>query len=274
MATFIADTVDDSQLDYGNTSITKVRGGIVTGLAGDPSTALEQCIDAATDAGISLGSTATIAGRTLILSRLIAKPFSADSARCQLVYNNDWGAAATAYVITVDNYEQSYQTDLIPGTRVPMYIDPWQDVGDPAGVVAGDNFTAVFTRTITDVTISGIKAGSETPEYKQSVNKVNAADWYDYPRAWWKVTRGQTSISKYSGYFSFLLGASAKGDEDWSEIGTLVNRATGRKVLVTPSDLAAMLAENYVHGIIKKVNGAIRVGPYHPLEFTTIFPAL
>lgn len=278
MATFLADTVEDSQLDYQLGSVSKTRGGLVTGIAGDPATALEQCLDAVNAAGIPLGHTMAVGGINVIYRRLVVKPVSADTCRVQLVYDNVTGAVPTAFIIRIRTYEQAYQTDLIPGTRVPIHIPAWTNMGipgvltgDSSDMVRGDNVTFTFSRSITEYAVSGLRYGSTPPNYMDSVNKANSDNFLGRAAGWWKITEGATELSKYSGYYNFLLTAASKNDEDYSEIGILRNKITGHKIRITDADLALLLSPDYAFGIISTVNGGIRVGPYRTTNFASLF---
>lgn len=266
---FIPDSVDDSRLEYEPSKPVLTRGGYVTGLNPPASGALEQVFTAT---GMPpLGQRATIGGTTILLRKILAVPVSQDTLRVQLIYDNEGGTTGL-YVIESKAFEQSYQTDLVPGTRDAIHIDDWVNPNDDKDTVKGDNVVITITRTMREVTVTGTKPGINPPmTFENAVGYANDGPWRGLATGYWRVTDGGTSISKYQGYYNFHCSALSKGNEDWSEIGILVSTKTGRKIKVDPDDLQQLLQPDYSYGIISNKPGIIRVGPYDTTNFSSLF---
>jgi len=271
--TFIPDTVEGSEIDITSARPTKTRGGLVTGINGDPATALDQILAACTAAGFALGSTATFGGVTVYLHRIVARTFSDDSARVQLIYDSDFGGTSTAYIITFQGYEQAYQNNRLPGTRIPLLVPKWTDPADANNSVQADLATATFSYPMRQVTVSGIKIGSPPAPgtYDGFIGYGNASTFLGLPVGYWKIVSGGSSISKYSGYYSYNLSAVTKNIEDWSQIFTLFNHKAQIYVTIAATNDASLKSPAYSNGIIASVPGGLRVGPYPLTNYFSLF---
>ena len=267
-AIFTPDTVEGSSIDYGYGQSAKIRGGLVTGITGDPATALDQCLFAS---GMpTLGHQIIVGASSLIFRNLKATAVSGDTCRVQLVYDNNTGLQPSAYTIDSRSFEQSFQTDLLPGTRQPLRVDLWTNPDDSSDKIPGDNVTFTFSRTMRVLSVSGLKYGNPPTTYEEKVGYANDAPWRGKPIGYWRITEGGTNISKYSGYYTYKLSALTQNDQDWSSIGVLVNKLNGRKAKIKPADLTTLLSSPYSYGS-SNVNGAIRVCPYQTTSFSSLF---
>jgi hypothetical protein len=269
---YIPDTVDGSEIEHNYTSSTRIRGGLVVGLHGDPSQALEQIIAAS---GMpKFGDVINSNGRTLYLKNIRAKAIGADMARVALTYDSVFSSeTSSAYLIRTRSYLTTYETNMLPGTRVPIRIDLYADPDHGFNVVPADNVTFRFQRPMRSIEVSGLKFGAPPTDdkYEKNIGYANAGPFRGLARGYWVLTDGGVDLSRYKGFYTWNLSALTRNTEDWSETGILRDSRTGKFVNVLPADIAALLALPYDYGIIGKRNGIIRVGPYPVTDFATLF---
>lgn len=292
----ILDTVEGSGFEYEPGRVRKMRGAIVSGLSGDPSIAMEQCLFAQNMPLI--GDTKTvpsIGGQTVqvIFLGLRIGAVSGDTAVCQLIYDSFSGAQPTVSIIEVRSFEQAVAVDYALSTREPVLIPAWTNPADAKDFIAADIWTRTVMMTFTEVTVSGIKYGDpmitggsgqftgngipqffnhqgRTP-YESAVGNVNEGLWRGLDTGFWRINDGGVSLSRYAGWFSYRMSAITRNLIDWSDIGMLINRQTNRKVPISNSDLDNLLSPPYSEGVIASVPGAARVGDYPTISFPPLF---
>lgn len=287
MPTATLDTVEGSSLDYSpNENSVLVRGGIVTGLSGDPSQALGECLNA--DGMPPLGESTQIGQKVLFFRRLQVEPNplgASDVVSVKLIYDTINGPNS-AYTITESSFLQVYETNRLPGTRVPLLVPEWSPANTTGGIggaiaavsppVPADLAMGRFEFVMSQVTIAGIKQGAAPPPrtYSGNVGGANKDAWLGLGKGMWKVVGGESTASVWSGYFSYSLSALTKNIEDWSEIRQLYDHKLGHFVKLPQSDEDKLASANYDYGIFVKVPGAIRYGPNPLINFNPLFGAI
>lgn len=288
MPTFIPDTVDGSSLTYqprvfGGT--TKIRGGIVTDLTGDPSTILEQCMYAS---GMpQMGIATLVGGVNVVFNKLQVDAISADTARVQLIYES-FQAAPVAYIVSSRTYLTSYTRNTIPGSRIPIRPPDWYEnngqptaggpslhgtIQVPANKIPSDNCSMTFLRPIREVSVKGMRYGKpKDGQYEQNVGQVNDAPWRGLDIGYWVISDGGTDLSKFQGFYNFHISAQTQNNEDWSQVAILKNTLTGRFIKDEANNLPKLLAFPYRYGIIGGAPGLIRIGPYETVDFGSVYP--
>jgi hypothetical protein len=191
-------------------------------------------------------------------------------------YSNDTSLIPTAYLVRDDAFLQEVETNLIPGTFIPIRVN-WQNPSASTDKVPADNVTFRFGMPIRAVSISGLKYGSPSG-YQSSVGTVNNALWTGRAAGWWRLDRYATEINRVNGTYTYNALAVSRSYGDWSEYGVLRNTQTGRYVDIATADRAAAVALPYAQGIIYPTatpstsnKGLVRVGPYYTASFSAIF---
>ena len=305
----ILDTVEGSSVDSDFIVYRCTRGAIVTGMTGNPATALEQIIDALNahplvgglNSGQAFGAQYPWNGKMLFLRNVRAKAFNGESATVQLAYDNDIAGQNSAYVVTYRGYLQAYETNRLPGTRVELIVPRWVKGGSAAAArndalkaaiasgayasspslptlapeVPPDLSTQTFEFPMRSITISGIKQGANPPigKYDSYIGMANDATWQGLDAGYWKITDGGATVSKYGGYFNFNLTATTKNIEDWSTITVLYQTHLRIYVQTDPDDELTCRNAPYQYGIIFNTDGSgiLRVGPYKTTSFDPLF---
>jgi hypothetical protein len=223
----------------------------------------------------------------IILRRVRVVGVTADTCLIALYWQTPDLGPPTIFSIRNATRLASYQTDLLPGTRKPLRIP---DVIVKGGyTVPGDNVLFNFLRPLEEIGIYSLTYGSPRVN-NGNVGRVNDRAWpnvapslptfgghkpndYQKNKGYWLLSEWTTDTQKYSGYYSTQGSAVSRVNEDWSESGMLIDRATGKRVELIDSDATAtaMMAPEYSYGIIYASEGMIRVGPYDVTNFSTIF---
>lgn len=273
--TWIPDIIDGAQLEAEAISQQYVRTGLVTDITavGDPDPEmLWNVLTILATAGITLSpaSALSLAHPTLFLRRVRVTGFATNGARVALLYSTPDLGPPSAFIVTDSSTLTSYQTDLLPGTRVPLRIPDTTIKG--GGVVGGDNVLFNFLRPIRKVGVAAVSYGVTKPS-NGIVGKVNAGLWNGKAQGFWLCDSWITSTSRFAGWYTLQASAITKEDEDWSESGMLIDRATGKRVELIDSTATAtaMMALAYAFGIIYANDGMIRVGPYKTQSFAPQF---
>jgi hypothetical protein len=274
-AQLILDTVADSSLEVTANLPTKIRGALVTGLTGDPSTALDQVIGLLAANSLALGSTITLSGwaQPLFFHRLVARPLGSDSLRLQLIFDTDFGGQQSALIVRTRGYLTPYQTNMVPGTRIPLKAPKWTDPANAKNTVPADNVTFTIQRPMREISVSGVKFGAlpATGTYDGFIGYSNVGAWLGKNTGYWLITDGGADVSVYQGWYSFHLSAMTKNVEDWSETGLLMNKQTGRYVEANNDDITALIGLPYQQGIIGTKPGLMRWGPYPTTNYFPLF---
>lgn len=283
---FYPDTVEGSELDYSRIfgQGSKTRGGLVTGVDGDPTTAMEQCITAI---GLQLGASMNVGGQTMVFNRIVAKALGGDSMRVQLIFEAVPFGTPTAYQVTCKTSLQGYDRDTYPGSGLPIRCPAWTDTTPgktivnpttghtehaPSATIPADNVTMPFLRPIREVTISGVKYGvPKEGQYEENIGYANASQWRGKGPGFWVISAGGTDASRFSGYYSFNIGCMTQNNEPWSQIGILRNRQTGRYIDGSAADIKALQALPYAYGEIGTKPGIVRVGKFDTIDFDAAF---
>jgi hypothetical protein len=207
-------------------------------------------------------------------------------ARCRFVYETPQslatGVTPTSYVITSGVHSVGYQTDLIPGTRVPIRTGDFVSTDFPDARVPADNVLMNITRAHRVLRVSALRLGDPDDDKGDLVDHVNDGQWRGKGIGFWKLSGYETSVSKYGGYYQLAMEAESRVFEDWSETGLLEDRLSGKKVPVTEPDIAIMMGLPYAYGVIfpRKPKatfeadheaGLVRAGPYPLTNFNAIF---
>jgi hypothetical protein len=275
--TLLLDTVDGSEFDIQVGSPNVSRGGLVTGISGDPSTAIDQVIAAA---GLPLGQAGTINGQSAFLQRVTGRAASSDTFRVQLMFGNAGSFTPSAYVITDRSYTQAYQSNRIPGTRKRLLVPRWrQNADDPHEddpsnpSVPADLAMMTWQYPMREIIVSGLKYGSPPDDsvYAGKIGKANAEQFLGLPRGYWHINSASTNDSKYSGYYSYQGSAVSKVVEDWSHVFTLYSSLVNKYVDIDPAVEQRVLGAAYKYEVIDSGPGILRVGPFDLTSFAAIF---
>lgn len=273
MATeIIWDTVEDSSAEAFGIIKRHARGALITGL--DTSvTPADMLWSVLSLPGVPVTGQSHPTRPELKYNRVLLRGVSGDSVRAQFIYETfNPSGPASAYYITHDSFTQSFQTNMVPGTRVPIrvsYEDPVTGLKIPE-----DYVTFTFDRTMKAISVTALIYGN--PEGSTDgayVNRANDSAWQGLPIGYWRTLRYKTSYAKFSGYYQKEMTALTKVDEDWSEMGILRNSVTGRFAKVLESNITACLSATYAYGIQPGTStlGFVRVGPYRTANFASIF---
>ncbi|HEV7297936.1 MAG TPA: hypothetical protein VGN72_01120 [Tepidisphaeraceae bacterium] len=215
---------------------------------------------------------------SMFLRRTIVRPSLTRWRRAyvDLEYSNEFGLIPTAYIVRDDAFLQQVETNLIPGTFVPIRVN-WQNPSEATEKVPADNITFSFGIPIRAISISGLAYGSPNT-YQGSVGMVNAGTWAGKAAGHWRLDRYASEINKQEGTYTYNAMAVSRAYGDWSEWGVLRNQQTGRYIPIASADRTAALALAYSYGIIYPTatpdtsnKGFVRVGPYQTTNFETIF---
>lgn len=295
-ATIIWDVVQQAGGELDAIQSRVIRPCVVKGMT-DSSTADPDAIfkayDAIVAAGVPLG-TVHPTRSNFILRRFLITPISQTSALVRLVYETGlFNGPASVVIITDRTVNTTYESDLMPGTRIPIRIHPTlvtfiDHAGDPQiRLIPGDTVTLKMRRPTRAIGIQALIYGTPGAGYGDLVGCVNDNDWpttavaTDYPIGYWMLDGWTTSYSKYSGFYQLDALAISRVDEDWSETVTLVDEQTGKKVPVDAADITAMIAPPYSVGEIWPAlatdpdtydgKGIARFGYAQTTNFATIF---
>lgn len=211
---------------------------------------------------------------------------------------------ATSYVITDDSFEEMYTTNLMPGTRAPIkgYWNPtkmrgWVAPKDSQGneikipPIPDDLVSITIPRTVRTIRVTQLRLGRPSPATlppglatpdgffdgiggttspQTRVSYVNDNIWQGLPKGYWRITGYSSQVSKYDGYYSTVMTAYTKNDEDHSVFAIPVNRLTGKPALVSDEAMAEAAGGEYQYGF-KPYNGVTRIGPYRTTDFRALF---
>jgi len=304
------DTAHNAQLEIDGTVKRIRRGAFWMGLdGGTPADVLWQCVTAAGMPILAAGTpNAPYPGQSdLLYTSLRVVSTSGATASGYLIYETPSGFPATAYLIKDSSQLMTYETNMYPGTRYPIYIaggsfDTDVDNGDGSittttNLVPGDNCTMRFRMRVRQKSITKLVYGQiirptgsflfgndnpffgpqGTADNSDAVGQVNDDSWGGKPKGHWLIDGYETDTYKYQGYY--ILNASAicrsspgMPNFDWSETGILRNTITGKYVQVKKDDIDALMALPYDFGQIgDNTKGVVRAGPYTLTSFPTVF---
>jgi hypothetical protein len=265
-------TVDGSEFDFQIGSPGSSIGGLVTGISGDPATAIDQVVAAITAGGLPLGKIGTIAGQSAYVQRVAGRAVSSDTFRVQIFFGGESGTFASAYVISDRSYTQAYQSNRIPGTREQMLIPRWTDT-EGLNAVPADLAMVTWQYPMREITVSGLKAGSppDDNQYAGKIAHANQERFLGLDPGYWYVNGASTTDSKYQGYYSYSASAVTKTIEDWSELFTLFNARVNKYVDLDKDLDKRVRGAKYKYGIIDSDEGILRVGPFPPTSFQQLF---
>jgi hypothetical protein len=271
-AELLLDTVDGSEFDVSTAATSNARGGLVTGISGDPSTAIDQVFAAAAAKGFSLGKPAVVNGQSAFLQRIAGRAASSDSFRVQLFFGTDGSFAPSAYVITDRSYTQAYQSNRIPGTRERILIPKWTD-DQGLNAVPADMAMVTWQYPMRQIEVSGMKYGSppDDSQYAGKIAHANQEQFLGLGPGYWYVNGASTVASKYSGYYSYNASAVTKTIEDWAELFTLYSHLVNKYVDLDPELDQRVRAATYKYGVIDKDEGLLKVGPFPLTSFAALF---
>jgi hypothetical protein len=280
-ATWTPDTIEGSQLEVEMAQGRCVRTGIMDGVdtTDDPYQLLFEVINQLVNRGITLNPPSPLSQYQpfMLLRRVRVLGIADRSARVALFYETPEFGTPTAYLLRHSTVLTSYQTDLLPGTRIPLRIKDAYDLITDGGIstgfkIPGDNVLFTFLKPLESIQVYALTYG-QPKDSRASVGKVNNNDWQGKAKAMWLLSEWTTDQYKYSGYYTLNAAAISRVDEDWSESGILINRQTGKKIHVQDENTTAqaMMAQPYSFGIIYNNNGMMRVGPYGMTDFLALF---
>lgn len=277
MSTIIFDTIKGSLLDVqsapGSNIKQQVRTGIIKDLdvvGSSDAEVLNKAFDAIT-AAVPFG-TPHPRGDVGPFNRLILRPIESISnmLRFEMVYGTGAMSGNSAYLLRYSTVMQSYNTRFLPGTGRNRRIATL-DFKDPdtGKTVKANSINMTLMRPIRTISVTSIQTGAPEEGDDDMVNLVNNAPWQGKPRGYWLVTGYETAISFYQGYYQASATVMTKGNENWFEVGVLVDPTTGLPVKVDEAKLGAAL-KSYDYGVFP-YEGFVVVGPYETENFNVIF---
>jgi hypothetical protein len=214
----------------------------------------------------------------------------------------------TAYIIRDETYTVSQRTPIVPGTTKPITVR--FDAQEDQEFVPSDIVIFNFLRPMRSLGITALRA-TRPHAFGDKVGYVNDNDWPEdpikvptsltsqlgggpdtqdvtgagsKPKGYWMLQRFATEYNRSTGYTLMQAQAVSRVIDDWSEIGTLINRQTNKYPFgalaqgTQDATVAAIMGADYLHGIIAGGNGQaeegmgiIRVGPYPMTGFKALF---
>lgn len=268
-ADIILDTVENTTLESGRDFTRLLRTGIIRNIPSVGTSDAGAIFAAAQAVGLPEINDAHPVVPELKLTRRVIKPWSARVAKLYLYYDNLTayaGIPVGSWVIRDQTMMVEYETDLVPGTRVPIRTGAYTLPG--GGKLSGENVKMKFLRPMRQISQSKLYLGSTPPE-SVLIGCVNSNVYRGYPPGFWLCTSRSSDVTRYSGSYVINSTITSRVSEDWSETGILFSRMTQKKVSIPPADITSMLALSYSYGIIYEDKGMVRVGPYEAKNFTT-----
>jgi hypothetical protein len=219
----------------------------------------------------------------LIYSGLFLRGIGPNSVQGYASYETTTFGAPSSYIIRNVSRVQSVETNLIPGSRIPISTKwvKWDDVNEK-NVIGPDNVTMRFMMPTRGIEVSGLVYGTPTAGHEQFVGYVNNGAWGPpgkptLPKGWWMLSEYSDTQSVYQGFYTYTAVAIARTFEDWSQCGILFNSLLGKYVDVDPADISTMNSRDYSYGMIypvsddEKKKGIVRVGGNKITSFPSIF---
>jgi hypothetical protein len=296
------DVYEGAQLDVGDTG-RYVRPAIIENITADDLTGdITDFLFKVREAVIAEALANPLSQPAYILRRVVLVAVSDQSASAQVIYETfTGGGPPSTYLLSDDTTLTTYQTYTMPDTYEEITVD-WAKALLPGSVqsdakefnvyVPKDNITFNFLRPLRTIRVSALIYGSPYEGQgwpgtappaasalagRDKVGHVNSeSSWPSIPgsgakgTAFWLLTRFSTAFAKYQGYYQLDAETVTRIHSDWSEYGTLRDQKTGHYVPIDPAEKATALAAAYSRGI-HPYNGFVKVCPYYPTSFHSIF---
>ncbi len=272
----------------------KIATGLALDLdvnASDPdSMVLEKAYNLLEAEGYVLNSVAPgySANSGMILRQITVRPVGPpDQARVYCLFSREpFGGQVSAYFIRRTTVLANVTRNTIPGTYEPIkvgfigvssasYAQGQSQLQVPE-IVPVDYVTFNVPTPQRALAISGLKYGSP-PAYDDFVGMVNNAFWNGKDVGYWQLFKYEANIARYAGYYQYEAVATSRNIEDYSEIGILFNKKSGKYVEVPDATIAQMLSLPYKKGIIYPTDaasansGVVRVGFADMTDFSDLF---
>lgn len=274
-ATFIADTIEGSQVELFGQATSAVRTGVVYGLptTGDPEAALWAAMTA-TDMPATGSLYPGLAN--CFLTRIQVFGVSADMARVKLIYEPFQGVVNTVLLINIDTTLSTFATNMMPGTKKPFKVN-YTPSDSKLEKIPDDLLTIQMLRPMQRVSVMQLRGGTldtmTAAAMADNVGKVNLGYWLGKPQGAWIISGAQASISRYGGYYQTRLEALRQGNDLWRYFGILRSQMTGKYAIdsVTESVINTLKGSAYSPMSFGTANGVGMIEPYEAIQFTPLF---
>ncbi len=306
--TLVLDTTQGASYEIARDTARLVRTGMAKNMdltdVPDPE-ALMKVMDIA---GMpAMGSALSAAHPFLVLSRVRVLPLRAGGpqwATVELEYLVEQDEfTPTSYIVRRSSRITQSKTAKIPGLGDDISVGFTPEGGIEE--VKSDLVFGTFYRPARSIAVTALRYGHPTGSAEDHVGKVNDNPWpqgqvslrssfgnhagflgttsqpysatSQLPKGYWMLAAYESQHDEYRGMTMITSEAISRVFEDWSEYFFVQNKVTQKYPFgeLAPGRRSAIWTEltvpAYIHGIIHRGNGVVRVGPAPMVNFQTLF---
>jgi hypothetical protein len=308
MPTLVLDKIIGAELDATRLSSRCVRSGHINDIeladTNDPN-ALASVMEFLFGEGIIWQSPLSQEYPSLLLGRIQVLPEPAKTNRVNLKLTYETAQITgnqTVFMVRDRSYSQQVTRCTIPGTHQVITCS-WDILEASSTTRITDVLFFNINTTVRAIQITSLQYGRPEGGFADYVNYVNNAEWptgeitfaspdntgmpssiglnsaTSYPIGYWRIANYGTEYNRTQATTLTQAEAITQTIEDWSTVGILRNEKTGKYPFASmepaeqEAERAAMMAEEYSHGIIWPLNdintakGIVKFGAYPLTDF-------
>lgn len=266
------DTIQDSEIDLQLANTSRfVRGAVVTGIAVTVADDQEALFKIITALGVTLGQPLSATRTNYTLQRIVARGFTGDGGRVQLVYEtpNTGGLPPSAWLTRYRGYITQASTKQLLWNPATLLTVPQITIS--GRVIPADTPSQNIFVPMRAISLSALIYGALPNNLVDYTAFVNSDTWQGLPRGYWLMAEYGADVSRYAGYYTANATAISRRLKDWSEWSMLVDKHTG-DVAAAPADVATLASYVYNPGLDAGAGGGVIRAQHYPMtSFFSIF---
>jgi hypothetical protein len=280
------DITEDSGLDrmyFGQTlreSATRVAqvGGLAMGSSSDAEAALSNAMNLVQQKW-PVGTKYKGAIAAIVVGyRAMPIPQSSETVKVLILYDvpstsgSPGASGGDLFVVSDDTVEISETSQFFFNAKTKSLTQLVNTCRDPQNpqlhkdVISNITYEALRRRLVFEGTV----LRKDLSGYRAALRCVNGATWYGLPIGFWRLSRFSSRTVDLGRSYRLVVEFVTQVEKDWSKYEAVKDRNTGQYVRVAQKTLDALAKKSYAYGVIADT-GIMKVGPYLPINFTSLF---